>query len=99
MLLWDTLRSEALPRAASLQMMEEVAEDMDHCHDQAVSHTVWRKASYSTSNGGACVEVASSETPWRCAIRRTRMGGGWPLRRSLKGVRPADLNSGAFDLR
>ena len=31
---------------------------MDHRHDRAVSRIEWRKASYSTSNGGACVEVA-----------------------------------------
>jgi Domain of unknown function (DUF397) len=31
---------------------------MDHCHDRAVSRIEWHKASYSSSNGGACVEVA-----------------------------------------
>lgn len=31
---------------------------MDPRHDPAVSRIEWRKASYSSSNGGACVEVA-----------------------------------------
>jgi hypothetical protein len=31
---------------------------MDSCHDGGVSRVEWRKASYSSSNGGACVEVA-----------------------------------------
>ena len=31
---------------------------MDHGDDPAVSRVQWRKASYSSSNGGNCVEVA-----------------------------------------
>ena len=34
---------------------------MDSCHDGAVSRVEWRKASYSSSNGGACVEVALNQ--------------------------------------
>jgi hypothetical protein len=36
-----------------------------------LSHAEWRKASYSTSNGGACVEVARN-LPGTVAIRDSK---------------------------
>jgi transcriptional regulator with XRE-family HTH domain len=51
--LWDTLKAEALPRSASLELMKEVAQTMEI--------TNWRKASYSGGNGGNCVEVGATK--------------------------------------
>ena len=41
-----------------------------------LDNVIWRKSSYSGSNGGDCVEVADScpRTVVPCATRRTRAG-------------------------
>ena len=41
-----------------------------------VADAIWRKSSYSGSNGGGCVEVADNlpGTSSPCATRRTRTG-------------------------
>jgi hypothetical protein len=50
---------------------------MDSRHDPAVSHIEWRKASYSSSNGGACVEVAFVGNA--VAVRDSKDPDGPPL--------------------
>jgi hypothetical protein len=40
-----------------------------------LSHAEWRKASYSTGNGGACVEVARN-LPGAVAVRDSKDPGG-----------------------
>jgi hypothetical protein len=40
-----------------------------------MSHIEWRKASYSTSNGGACVEVGAAPAEWRKASYSSSNGG------------------------
>lgn len=39
----------------------------------------WRKASYSSGNGGACVEVASNETARTVMVRDTQDRDGFTL--------------------
>jgi len=39
------------------------------------SHLIWRKATYSTTNGGACVEVASGLSG-AVAVRDSKNPGG-----------------------
>jgi hypothetical protein len=43
-----------------------------------LSHAEWRKASYSSNNGGACVEVARN-LPGIVAVRDSKNPGGAPL--------------------
>lgn len=40
----------------------------------------WRKASYSSGNGGACVEVASTEPARAVLVRDTQDRDGFTLR-------------------
>jgi hypothetical protein len=42
-----------------------------------MSGTAWRKSSYSSSNGGACIEVAT--TPQTIAVRDSKNPGGGNL--------------------
>jgi uncharacterized protein DUF397 len=43
-----------------------------------LSHADWRKASYSSNNGGACVEVARN-LPGIVAVRDSKNPAGAPL--------------------
>ncbi len=69
---WDTLRLEALPRSASLDLVEEVAQLMETAEPLS-----WRKSSYSTSNGGNCVEVGTN--PHTLAVRDSKSPDGTTL--------------------
>jgi hypothetical protein len=40
-----------------------------------MSHIEWRKASYSTNNGGSCVEVGMTPVEWRKASYSSNNGG------------------------
>lgn len=44
-----------------------------------MDHMNWRKSSYSSDNGGECVEVASSDDA--VAVRDTRQSGTGPVLR------------------
>lgn len=44
-------------------------------HDTDLSRAVWRKASYSNGNGGACVEVADLDNGHR-AVRDSKNPSG-----------------------
>jgi hypothetical protein len=71
---------------------------MDSCHDGAVSRVEWRKASYSSSNGGACVEVALTQRV--VAVRDSKDPGGPKLVFTPDEWRAftAGVRGGAFDL-
>jgi hypothetical protein len=49
-----------------------------------IGHVTWRKASYSTSNGGGCVEVASTLTAV-VAVRDSKDPDGPELAFTLDG--------------
>ena len=51
---WDTLRLEAVPRAASLSLMRK---RQDNGHEPE-----WRKATYSSGNGGNCIVATADRT-------------------------------------
>ncbi|MGH3795144.1 MAG: DUF397 domain-containing protein [Pseudonocardiaceae bacterium] len=44
-------------------------------HETELSRVVWRKASYSNGNGGACVEVADVDGG-HCAVRDSKDPAG-----------------------
>jgi len=64
-LTYDTLRSEALPRTASRELIMKVLIKMD------LTDAEWRKSRYSGSNGGNCVEVAGN-LPGVVAVRDSK---------------------------
>jgi hypothetical protein len=65
-----------------------------------LSHAEWRKASYSTGNGGNCVEVARN-LPGAVVVRDSKDPGGTALLFALAPWRAFvdDVKSGEFDLR
>jgi Domain of unknown function (DUF397) len=71
---------------------------MDPCHDPAVSRIEWRKASYSSSNGGACVEVALSSNA--VAVRDSKNPDGPRLAFALDAWKTftTELKGGKFSI-
>lgn len=65
--LYDTIRAEALPPASIRRHDHRCSEDgMD------LTTAVWRKSTYSSGNGGQCVEVAGTPDEWRAFIAGAR---------------------------
>ena len=64
-----------------------------------LSRAVWRKASYSTTNGGACVEVAAN-LPGLVAVRDSKdpAGPALALRSDQWTAFTGGVKSGEFDL-
>ncbi len=64
-----------------------------------LSHAQWRKASYSTGNGGACVEVARN-LPGVVAVRDSKNPAGPALvfAPAAWAAFTDDVRSGQFDL-
>ena len=64
MLRFNSLRSEALPKGASHELIVRVAEER-----WKGTRPTWRRSSYSGNNGGQCVEVAA---PGRILVRDSK---------------------------
>jgi hypothetical protein len=73
--------------------------DRGSSHDMDLSRADWRKASYSSTNGGACVEVAGN-LPGIVAVRDSKDPDGPVLAFSLAEWRAfaAGVKTGGYDL-
>jgi len=84
---YDLARAAAMPPDASLDLLEEVAEDyMNAKHIPNASElSAWRKSSYSGGDNGSCLEVSDG------------YDGGVPVRDSKNPTGPAlVLSEGAW---
>ena len=70
---------------------------MDARHGPAVSSIEWRKASYSTSNGGACVEVAVTGDTVAVRDSKDPEGRPWPSGQTTGQCFTAGLKLGRFN--